>query len=587
MTFSARTSTRFTTFCKPLLFILPKDKYRVCWIKKIVVKIKQRVMRSSVKVLVRSAEPRICYFRYRELFLSECVESAIGPPRDEMVCLEIVPAENSVFGTSYYTKVDVYSYIQDGGVFFSLIQLPLWGENVVVSESFFAKLRAFLGVYLEEEIARLNMRCFDSGKRCFCLAQFYFKHNLHKKAAFFSKKAQREDILESWEMAVLCENKVCSRILVGKSPPRKSAILRTVRLYGADMQNVSRFVVDVGGILCKMDLVFLMNFLEPKNIKYMPRIYFFFRIAQLFGQKEANCLAIVSYVYAYFSAKDGYNTSFKIYLRNMALMQSKKSWKEVITNILDKVSRNESEEMQILVRKSDMAAFYMPRKVLIVEDSEYFDLKISSMDNIVLFGSKGVLYARKNHLERDIIHHLGYVRMEIFCKTHGMELLEIGLRGEMLEESPGDGDGGAQSIILMKKLDVGKNVINIYCGINVELTGLRFRRDGMNFLAKVKKRTLVRIAATFTYSVQRLFFDALGNFHMCMAVSTSSDRAPRVFCPGNEASVTFDKDNGISNVTISKKCLQLGEIRTMCEVADGTYKEYFLHHIKDNHFSLG
>lgn len=524
-----------------------------------------------MKVLCSGSSPATSSVFYRECVLTEDVSSMLVPLQDKVLNVEIVSTEHSIYAPDYYTKIDIYAYSRDGDVFFSQAPLALQTDKVVVSCTFFRKLREYLSTYLSDELCKLSGRWFKSGKKCFFLAEFYFKHGFFDKAHSFARKALRDERLGSFEKAVLLENELWMH-LFGQKGVKRPRLTTIVELYRPESGNIIRLITDMGRYVDVSEFMFLTRLVDPRKLKYLERIHFFYACAQIFSSRQRRHGAVFNYVNAYFSVQDGYNVDFKRHLRHEALALVGGNWRPVMESVLDTIGRNEAEEMQIWMEKDCLSLKSHQARYTDADHSKHFIISVSSFDNIVSFKRHDLFYARNDIFGDETVYYIDYVRLEIVVKEEDVDLLYV--CGYALNKNQNILRDQRRDLGVLKTLKKGDHAVNIRCSGDVVLDHVKFKNGNVNTCSKISQVKLLRVEPKFSYRILSMAHDSFGAFQIKIEVQTGEARRPRVFCVGNEGLIEFGKEGGLISVTVPKQSISYGLVQLLCEVTEEVYKKY-------------
>lgn len=528
-------------------------------------------MRNSVKVLCSQSEARTHVIPYKECMLTENVRSMLFPIHNESLNIEVLSTLHSIYSESYYNKVDLYAYSQDGNIFFNLNPLAVETDVVSISDLFFRKLKEFINTYFEHEICKLDAMCTREDKKYFYLASFYFKHCFYDKALFFADRAMKSGKLEDFERASMLENKIHIGLFRNRGVD-KSKVVDVIKLYGPKTESALCFVMEIERDIDTTSLVFLVKLIDPRSLRYLERIYFFYKCAHVFSSRGKRRLAVSNYLNAYFSIQDGYNIDTKARLYENSLGCAEKNWRPVIASVVEKVARNEEEELKMLMRKDGFMNFCTLVEYTSAEHYEYFTLRMNGFDNIVCFSDRGTLYAESSMFTDSSVYYLEFVRAEVVSKVKDLELLQLG--GHLVEATEGAAQrGGKMYIDVFKAVKQGACVINMHCEHSIVLDNVRFRIGDRYFISAIRNVRLVRIHPAFQYRIMQV---ECMQHELRMKFETMADetRCPKIFCPENDVQIVFDSNNKVFSVTVVEKHLSSTSMHILCELNSGVYKKY-------------
>lgn len=527
-------------------------------------------MRNSVKVLCSQSVARTYTILYKECTLTENVRSMLFPIHNESLNIEVLSTPHSIYSKSYYNKVDVYAYSQNGNIFFSLNPLAVETDVVVISDLFFRRLRGFLNTYLEHEICKLDAMCAREDKKYFYLASFYFKHSFYDKALFFADRAMKSGKHDDFELASMLENKIHIGLFQSRGVD-KSKVVDVINLYGHKTENALCFVTEIERHIDTTSLVFLIKLIDPRSLRYLERIYFFYKFAHVFSGRGKRRLAVSNYLNAYFSIQDGYNVETKARFYERSLDCAEKNWKPIIASVVEKVARNEEEVLKMLMKKDGFMNFCPRAEYSSAEYNEYFALRVESFDNIVCFSERDALYAESNMFAESAVYYLEFVRVEVVSKVRDLELLQV--CGRLVEPSQNAHTDDKVDIDLFKAIKQGMCVINMHCEHNVVLENVKFRVDDRYFISEIRSIRLVRIRPAFKYRIMHMVC-IQHELQMKFEMKTDENRRPKIFCPENVVHIVFDSSNKTFSVTAVEKHLNSRSIHILCELNCGVYKKY-------------
>ncbi|KAL0265902.1 UNVERIFIED_CONTAM: hypothetical protein PYX00_011619 [Menopon gallinae] len=527
-------------------------------------------MRNSIKVLCLHSEAGTHSVLYKECMLTENVRSMLFPIHNESFNIEILSTPHSIYSPNYYNRVDLYAYSQGGNVFFSLTPLALETDVVAISGLFFGRLKEFINTYFEHEICRLDAICAREDKKYFYLAGFYFKHNFYDKALFFADRALKSGKLEDPEIASMLENKTHIQFLQKKNVDNVK-VVNVINLYGHKTEDVLCFIAEIESHIDTASLVFLTKLVDPKSLRYLERIYFFYKCARIFSDRGKRRLAIANYVNAYFSIQDGYNIDTKVRLYERSLDCVERNWKPVIASVIEKVACNEEEELKILMRKDGYMNLCHRTEYSAAEHGEYFTFRVESFDNIVCFSERGALYAGSGTFDDNSVYYTEFVRMAVVSKIKDLELLQIG--GCLLDAGQHTVADSKEDIDIFKTVKRGVSTINIHCPRSVCLRHIKFRAGDSHFVTAVKDIRLIRMRPVFTYRITEMTC-MHHELRLGFEVMAGENRRPKIFCPENAAQVLFGDSNRHFSVVVVEKHLRSEPIHILCELDRGVYKKY-------------
>lgn len=531
---------------------------------------KQTKMRNSVKVLCLQSEAGVHTIPYKECTLTENVRSMLFPIHNESLNIEVLSTPHSIYSKSYYNKVDLYAYSQDGNIFFNLTPLAVETDVVAISDLFFRRLKGFISTYFEHEICKLDAMCVREDKKYFYLASFYFKHSFYDKALFFADRALKSGRLEDAEQASMLENKMHIGLIQNRGVD-KSKVVDVIDLYGSKTENALCFVAEIERHIDTASLVFLIKLIDPRSLRYLERIYFFYKCAHVFSSRGKRRLAVANYLNAYFSIQDGYNIDTKARLYERSLDCAEKNWRPVIASVVERVARNEEEELKMLMRKDGFMNFCPRVEYVSAEHSEYFTLRVESFDNVVCFGDRGALYAESSMFADSAVYYLEFVRAEVVSKTRDLELLQV--CGRLLGASPSVQTNEKVDIDVFKVVKQGQCVINMHCEHSVVLEQVKFRVEDRYFVSAIRSVRLVRIRPAFTYRISEM--ECMQHeLRIKFEATTDENRRPKIFCPENVVQIVFDSNNKVFCVIAVEKHLGGRPIHILCELRSGIYKKY-------------